>query len=821
MPTQQVPFFLSSAAHHSANESTTRFDVVMNPPFEIPQEATSARAFIHSATVPFVFPNVIAGENGLRVILPIKDVEGHVIGNGMREVTITIPPGLYTLDPTQGSGTIAAAINERVNQVINDDTNTGDNAFEGELIGKTTEKPDFCTLEPDYVLNRVKLTLNHSFTGIDFTHAESTLKILGFDGRVENEVEKFAVGSSPNNNLALTITATQGGDKDYVVEIPGGGSGIQYTAPALERAINLAVRAALKAASKHEYDIIQTNSLIVSHEGINNSQTGVFDSVFINGKWTYADKTKVYFTHYNDSQIMHHDAGGGDPAKDNPTLAGNASTLGKVGTVIVTNNGTGYNTASNVSAQNFGPVISLTVDAVGTGYTTQPKVAATGGSGAELLVSTTADGAGAITGITVVSGGIGYVNGETVTLLGGGGDATATVTVGTASGLTLDVTGPGTVSAINATPSNHGINYATETGLDTSGGSGTGLKVDITAIPTGAAGSVSDVLIANGGFLVPGTGYSEATDVATTSATGTGLTVDITVNAGAIHTIAVRARGQGYSFEDVVQITGGGANAESKVFSLAAAGKINDVTLLSGGSGYVVGDTVDISQGTGLDSTAAQGGQVEITAIADGALTIATVASTGTGYAVDDFVSVLGGNYGRVQVASLVRETYDGYQVSSILGRETTDTTGASAFIGREKNLVSANSPIAQSYSITTANVWKMASATKMKSFLATNKADIDKVTEIGISCNPLVTGAVTSSGKAARGVLARFQVEGLPGSVMSFKPSTVIKSDVSSFIGSPIDRLTFGLVDQNGDQLPDLQEEDWAAVMVVEYDMP
>ena len=67
-----------------------------------------------------------------------------------------------------------------------------------------------------------------------------------------------------------------------------------------------------------------------------------------------------------------------------------------------------------------------------------------------------------------------------------------------------------------------------------------------------------------------------------------------------------------------------------------------------------MGDIVEISHGTGLDGSAAQGGQVEITALANGAVTTATIVNPSTGYAVNDLVSVPGGNYGRFQVASLV-----------------------------------------------------------------------------------------------------------------------------------------------------------------------
>ena len=107
------------------------------------------------------------------------------------------------------------------------------------------------------------------------------------------------------------------------------------------------------------------------------------------------------------------------------------------------------------------------------------------------------------------------------------------LTVGTGSGLTLDITDPGEVSGVNETPSNHGSNYTTASGLDTVGGSGFGLQVDIIAIPASAVGTVSEKTYPDGGYLVPGTGYTGGTRVATTTnGSGTGLTVDITRSSG-------------------------------------------------------------------------------------------------------------------------------------------------------------------------------------------------------------------------------------------------------------------------------------------------
>jgi hypothetical protein len=118
-----------------------------------------------------------------------------------------------------------------------------------------------------------------------------------------------------------------------------------------------------------------------------------------------------------------------------------------------------------------------------------------------------------------------------------------------------------------------------------------------------------------------------------------------------------------------------------------------------------------------------------------------------------------------------------------------------------------------------TKNVWSEVDG--KHTFRAGAKASLDKITEVGVTVGPLVKGGVTSSGAAAAGVLARFQLKGSPGSVMAFEPSVVIKSDISSFIGSSVDKLTIGLVDQNGAPVTDIQDEHWSAIMVVEYDLP
>lgn len=74
-------------------------------------------------------------------------------------------------------------------------------------------------------------------------------------------------------------------------------------------------------------------------------------------------------------------------------------------------------------------------------------------------------------------------------------------------------------------------------------------------------GPVSSVGIVNGG-----TGYVSASSVATTGGTGSGLTVNITVNAsGVVTAIVLSSRGNGYVAGDLITVAGGNVNCRFRV----------------------------------------------------------------------------------------------------------------------------------------------------------------------------------------------------------------------------------------------------------------
>jgi hypothetical protein len=78
-----------------------------------------------------------------------------------------------------------------------------------------------------------------------------------------------------------------------------------------------------------------------------------------------------------------------------------------------------------------------------------------------------------------------------------------------------------------------------------------------TYVPIGAVGALT---IAAGG-----SGYSDAINVATTGGTGSGLTVDVTVTSGAITGIEIAKMGEGYTDGDTITVTGGGGNATATI----------------------------------------------------------------------------------------------------------------------------------------------------------------------------------------------------------------------------------------------------------------
>lgn len=205
-----------------------------------------------------------------------------------------------------------------------------------------------------------------------------------------------------------------------------------------------------------------------------------------------------------------------------------------------------------------------------------------------------------------------------------------------------------------------------------------------------------------------GTGYSVANGVDATGGSGVGLKVDIiVVTAGVITTASIVAAGSGYLVGDVVTITGGGANATFTILTVSEkiplplrddwdvstvppnlpvpgldcgprdqAVSVSYAPIMSYGSGYTVASglatTVSPAGGTGLT--------VDLVSVGPGgSLTYPicfppyntpgiggyVISDFGTGYSAGDVITVVqgGGSGGQLKIGTLTEEQSKSYNV--------------------------------------------------------------------------------------------------------------------------------------------------------------
>ena len=99
---------------------------------------------------------------------------------------------------------------------------------------------------------------------------------------------------------------------------------------------------------------------------------------------------------------------------------------------------------------------------------------------------------------------------------------------------------------------------------------GTSAPGNLQVIPVGTVGpSVISGFSSPGYAGSEGTGYADDDAVATTGGSGTGLTVDITALSGAVQTVVVNAAGAGYLNGDLITIAGGVAKAVFRIEATA------------------------------------------------------------------------------------------------------------------------------------------------------------------------------------------------------------------------------------------------------------
>ncbi|HIF91251.1 MAG TPA: hypothetical protein EYQ58_06975, partial [Candidatus Poseidoniales archaeon] len=302
---------------------------------------------------------------------------------------------------------------------------------------------------------------------------------------------------------------------------------------------------------------------------------------------------------------------------------------------------------------------------VGHLYTSSTGVSTSGGNGSGLTVNTVASSitVGLVDGVNLVDAGTGYTS------------QTASPTGGSGSGVSLNITASAiTASGLVGQSSSlvGGSGYTTATGVLTSGGDGSNLTLNIIA-----SSIISGIAMSYNG-LNGGTNYSLSSSLGTTGGTGTGLRVSITnISGGSVGAITIVSGGSNYLVGDKIYITQGDGDAYFFVSGITrSGGVITSISINNPGENYLVGNTVNLSGGDGnayfsISQVVREGGSI----------TSFTIANQGTGYSVTNLLSISGGDgNGQFSVGSI---HHIGGNISSI----TINARGTGYAIGDQMSI--------------------------------------------------------------------------------------------------------------------------------------
>jgi hypothetical protein len=305
---------------------------------------------------------------------------------------------------------------------------------------------------------------------------------------------------------------------------------------------------------------------------------------------------------------------------------------GAVATFAIDSAGTGYTTATvtfvdpeasaTATVGGTSAVTGLTVVNQGSGYTTAPTVALTGGGGT--LATATAALANASWGLTnliLTAAGTGFTSVPTVAFTGGTGSGAAGVaTVSPAGFLTaITITNPGDYFC---SAGQFGI-----VSVAISGGGGSGATGFVNSSYSSGHYTVDSVLITNAG-----SGYTSAPTITFSFAvlSGTATTIvdaagTAVVAVGTITSLTLTSTGTGYGATGpTVSFTGGGGTGATATVALIGSPISPVLTLTAGGSGYTSAPLVGFSGGAGTGASATSSVTLGITAV--------TVTRTGISY---------------------------------------------------------------------------------------------------------------------------------------------------------------------------------------------
>ncbi len=265
---------------------------------------------------------------------------------------------------------------------------------------------------------------------------------------------------------------------------------------------------------------------------------------------------------------------------------------------------------------------SITTNATGITNGTYTAIVGTSGVTSSLLGSDTqlsiTVNAGIVDVVDVTSGGKNFVSGETITITSSlltGASTSVIITITTANLQSVYYTNEDQISlakyypyepislietqavGISAFVAGNSFPAGTRiTNMPTTGGTGTGLTVDV-YVGGGATGPVVSI-----NQTVAGNGYTPGQVLSATGGSGTGL--KLLINSG-IGSATVSEMGTGYVNGETVNASARATTiTASYTVATAASGTIGAVTINSPGEGYTNGDVLDLAPtGTGSGAT--------------------------------------------------------------------------------------------------------------------------------------------------------------------------------------------------------------------------
>ena len=247
---------------------------------------------------------------------------------------------------------------------------------------------------------------------------------------------------------------------------------------------------------------------------------------------------------------------------------------------------------------------NLVLTAAGTGYTSVPSVAITGGSGSGATAVATI-GTPAVIAVNVTSGGSQYGPAPTVVFASGGG-------TGAAATANIDPRGLTSITITNG-----GKYPSTTPSISFSGGGGSGAAAVPVMAQVGIFNVVVGITITNAGSnytSAPTVVFSGGSPAVVASAT-------CTVGNGAVLSITVTSGGGGYTSAPTVSFSGGGSGSGAAATASIGGSGVTSLTLTNPGTGYLASDTLTltISGGGGSGAT----GTAHVSPFVPGGTTIA------------------------------------------------------------------------------------------------------------------------------------------------------------------------------------------------------